>query len=213
MCCLLKYPAKTVLLILFLFVSGVLQNCKGAECAALSSSISDADSDCDPDAADNCPFTYNPLQRDTNDNSIGDECEDEEAIVSLVRPDPATGLLVSYPKPEVQNQVFTPKLFKHRKTCVAYFVIGCHSQVIETFESVGVQNPLNDKHGAFGSLTGVCSAFNPGAALPPALYCLSADEKFTLSGYLTDNPAINKRFEPCATLELLDSPAEICLPE
>jgi hypothetical protein len=35
----------------------------------------DTDSDGKPDATDNCPYTYNPDQADTNGNGIGDVCE------------------------------------------------------------------------------------------------------------------------------------------
>jgi hypothetical protein len=35
----------------------------------------DADNDGIPDSEDNCPYTYNPDQKDTNGNGIGDACE------------------------------------------------------------------------------------------------------------------------------------------
>jgi len=38
-------------------------------------SVQDSDNDTIVDAADNCPYTYNPSQLDTNNNGIGDVCE------------------------------------------------------------------------------------------------------------------------------------------
>ena len=103
--------------------------CKGAECAAGLPASSDLDSDCLSDSSDNCPFTYNPLQRDTDENNIGDECEDEEAIASLVLPDPELGIMMTYPEPaESQNSRPTQDL--KQKSCGDYYLVGCHGQTI-----------------------------------------------------------------------------------
>ena len=42
--------------------------------AAVELDVGDADGDGVPDASDNCPTTYNPDQRDTNGDGIGDVC-------------------------------------------------------------------------------------------------------------------------------------------
>lgn len=205
----LLFPA--LLLILF-----GLESCKGAECAALLTSVSDTDSDCVVDTSDNCPFTYNPLQRDTDENDIGDECEDEEDVAALVTniTPPETEFL--YPAPTQTTKANPATNFVPQKNCTAYSVVGCQGHLIETFESpdyradspYSLYNPFS----TFGSLTGTCSAYNPQSPWPPALYCLDSDQTVTFIGYLSENPFVPKRLAPCPTLDQLGKPDELCQP-
>lgn len=202
---------RVLILICSLTAFVFLQGCKGAECAASVGSTTDVDSDCVPDASDNCPFTYNPLQRDTDDNSIGDECEDEEGVAELVKFESDPALI--YPKPQTEASTKTSD-FQPVKNCVAYYVLGCHGHTIETFESedrdANSADSLYNPESTFGSLTGTCSAFNDLAPWPPALYCLKQDEDLFFVGYLSSNPAINQGFSACSALSQLGKPADVC---
>ena len=202
-----------------LLVALVLFNCaacKGAECAATLPASSDLDSDCLSDSSDNCPFTYNPLQRDTDENNIGDECEDEEAIASVILPDPELGLMMTYPEPtESRNTLPTQDL--KQKSCDDYYLVGCHGQTIGVltatadsplslaneqgrYGSLSSPYSLFNKRSTFGSKDGTCSAFNSDAPLPPALFCLTSTGSEKLIGYLSKNPHITQRLDSCHVL-------------
>lgn len=202
------FPA--LLLVLF-----ALEGCKGAECGAMLTSVLDVDSDCVTDTSDNCPFTYNPLQRDTDDNDIGDECEDEESVVELLtKNNTPTETEFAYPAPTQTTKTNPITDFVPAKNCTSYSVVGCQGQLIETFESPDyhADSPysLYNPYSTFGSLTGTCSAYNPQSPWPPALYCIDPDETVTFVGYLSENPFVPHRLAPCPTLEQLGKPDELC---
>lgn len=213
--CVFDLTGKKLLLlpVLLLVILG-LASCKGAECGAMLTSVVDVDSDCVSDTSDNCPFTYNPLQRDTNDNDIGDECEDEEAVASLVTSvtPPETDLVYPAPIQTIETNPVTD--FVPTKKCTAYSVVGCQGRIIETFESPDyhADSPysLYNPYSTFGSLTGTCSAYNPQSPWPPALYCLDSDHVISFVGYLSENPFVPQRLAPCPTLEQLGKPDELC---
>ncbi len=60
-----------------LFDGNVTLSARVAAASVTSNSLGTLDSDHDgiPDAVDNCPFVFNPDQKDTNLNGIGDACE------------------------------------------------------------------------------------------------------------------------------------------
>src|SRR3989338_5556345 len=123
--------------LLFLCLVGfALQHCKGGGCAYKSPGI-DLDSDCVADTSDNCPFTYNPLQRDTDENLIGDACEADEETVSLVKEFP---------------NLFLKK--ENTKDCLDYKVIGCHGRFLDldTVDEISADSLANPS-GVFSSET------------------------------------------------------------
>ena len=45
----------------------------------------DTDGDSIPDIADNCQVDFNPLQEDSNDNGLGDACEEESYLPVVMK--------------------------------------------------------------------------------------------------------------------------------
>lgn len=166
-------------------VSFAFQNCKGGACA-FESPDDDLDSDCVADTGDNCPFTYNPLQRDTDDNLIGDACEADEAVVSA-------------------------SLIKEFENCSDYKVIGCHGKSLnlDNLNSTSVDS-LANPYSVFGSETGICSAFNVNAPRPPKVFCVTKDKESRFTGYLSINPDFSPRLSPCEFLEEFNDALEMC---
>lgn len=83
-----KYRILNTLFALFLilgclFLALVNTSCSGENCAATANGLDDADADCLDDTSDNCPFDYNPLQADADENGIGDVCEGDASINAL----------------------------------------------------------------------------------------------------------------------------------
>lgn len=110
----------------------------------------------------------------------------------------------------------------------SYYLIGCDSNYLgelndEWDGTLSVSNPfspygdgqsetsiLND-FAFYGRPFTSCSAFNPEALYPPALYCRQNDTKDTLAGYLTLNPFIAHSFNTCEVLSTLGIEIESCL--
>lgn len=216
---------KGIYLLGFLFLLS-LQNCKGGQCAASLTPGTDLDSDCTVDASDNCPFTYNPLQRDTDENGIGDSCEDDEAVSSALSS--LSQNKISYTKPhydmaDPSTKELHPSDFE---TCLGYFLVGCHGQMIGIFDDVDDSTSLFNKEGpfgdesspysvfnpdsTFGSENGVCSAFNATAPLPPAFYCFDESHHHQRLGYLSNNTEVRERFEPCAVFSEFENMPSFC---
>ena len=56
----------------------------------------DSDKDGIPDSMDNCPKTYNPDQKDTDGNGIGDACDNNTTVINPPPPTPTTSSWVIY---------------------------------------------------------------------------------------------------------------------
>ena len=64
-----------ILILGVIFLATANISCNGENCAATANGLDDADADCTADSSDNCPFDYNPLQADADEDGIGDQCD------------------------------------------------------------------------------------------------------------------------------------------
>lgn len=189
------FSQKFFLVLFFCVIGFVFQNCKGGACA-FDSPAEDLDSDCVADTGDNCPFTYNPLQRDTNDNLIGDACEADEAVVSA-------SLTKEF------SELFLKK--KVLENCSDYKVVGCHGKSLNLTNLNGASaDSLANPYSVFGSEAGICSAFNVDAPRPPKVFCITQDDQSYFLGHLTINPNLSPHLDPCDFLEEFNGPLERC---
>lgn len=67
----IKWSSLVILGLCIAFVQ-----CTGEECSATATILNDRDSDCVPDDEDNCIDTYNPNQEDSDEDDVGDDCQD-----------------------------------------------------------------------------------------------------------------------------------------
>lgn len=204
------------------FVAAALAfaSCEGGTCAATDSPLIDADSDCLPDSSDNCPLIYNPEQFDGDEDGVGVDCDtdDTDDTVAAISADGDAefALLGQEVTPfQVADYVMpgttTPSSGQFDSTC-SYYVIGC-GDVFLGFLDVAcpvLQKNLLRPASLFARSFAACSALNPNASFPPALFCLKPAATPKFAGYLTINSQIDAALDTCSTLQLLDIQSEIC---
>lgn len=73
-----------MLIVFLLFLTGLTKTaCTGNECSAVSTVITDQDSDCIEDSADNCVGFYNPDQFDGDEDGVGEACDVDDTDDSI----------------------------------------------------------------------------------------------------------------------------------
>lgn len=175
-----------------LIIAAATAACKGGEkCGPGSSPLSDADSDCISDESDNCPLEYNPAQADGDEDGVGFSCDSDDAndavAVSLNDGQALMAVFYVFPDETIMTQP---------SSSCPLSIINCNHEFLGQISQEGLS--LAGDAESFFADSSPCSAFNPNATLPPALFCGS-----DFAGYLTVNPDIPDTINPCEALENL----------
>lgn len=225
------------MMVLFLILMPFFLNaCEGGECAATDSPLTDADSDCIEDGGDNCPLIYNPEQFDGDEDGVGVPCDSDDTddtVGSALVTGMELGLVkdvsshISYVMPLALALSSQQDLWAPAQNG-SYYLVGCDSRYLGELSddwnaTLSISNPfspygdgasdislLND-FSFYGRPFTSCSAFNPEALYPPAIYHQQDDKEDKIVGYLTLNPFIAHGFNTCEVLNTLGIEVEICL--
>lgn len=199
-------PTRSLLLVLFLSLT-LLSGCKGGTCGPLTSPLADADSDCVEDGADNCVFIYNPTQFDGDEDGVGFACDDDDTDDSVALKVP-TVFVPGYPSAGES----LPALAKTTDDC-RYFLVGCDDHFLGYLDKEIAKDKEQDffnKWSFYARDSTSCSAFNPAAKYPPALFCEEGEAPDKFIGYLTVNTEFAHAIPSCEFLKDLGINHENC---
>lgn len=189
-------------------MAAFFSSCEGGTCAATDNPLTDADSDCVEDSGDNCPLVYNPDQFDGDEDGQGFDCDSDdsdEAVALIIDTTDQSTLVLS------DNFTSTPNSPSADTDCT-YFAVGCGDVYLGLVTSGNRQfakrvlNPLSPFARSFAA----CSAFNPDASFPPAIYC---DQNLSVPqfiGFLTLNPEITGALDTCDFLASQGIQTDLC---
>lgn len=207
---------------LFLFVAVLVFNsCQGGTCAATDSPLDDADSDCIADGSDNCPLIYNPTQFDADTDGVGTDCDaddTDDTVADISSADSTMELsLLNQESTFLQDTPYTmpsdenPVVYEFNPDC-SYYLIGCGDVFLGYLDANNpvLQKKLLNPHSVFARSFAACSALNPQASFPPAVFCLKPDSLPEFAGYLTINPQINGGQDTCDIYQSLDVESQAC---
>lgn len=213
------------LLLIFLVT---FSSCKGGLCSATEDGLTDADSDCLADTADNCPVNYNPDQFDGDEDGQGAACDSDDGddSVALIKgPEISnTPPNSNYEFPQDQTSAnLTASL--DTESC-QFYLVGCEgwflgylsndkektSSVTNIFSPFGEElSPyaILNQTGFYARSNSSCSPFNSTAKYPPALFC-QGSESSNFLGYLSHNPETPMALDTCSVLQELDIETDLC---
>lgn len=209
---------------LLLAASLGLSSCKGGTCAAVISALEDADSDCVADSGDNCPLIYNPSQFDGDEDGMGYTCDVDDGDDSVGPAALVTSPFFTKNQNDTTTRYIAPTevpqatvAFDLDTNNCSYYLVGCNDQFLgflnpDKDDENSIANPtgvygdfasdaaITNEMGFFGRAFTSCSAFNPNAKYPPALFCESTSGEATFAGYLTESLQKPDAVPACDTL-------------
>lgn len=209
---------------LLLIVALGIANCKGDPiCGATVDPLSDHDSDCVENTADNCPLVYNPSQVDVDEDSLGDACDDDVSTSASLS---SAFTIFNFSDVEIQGYLFNEdNLSSENTNCVNQYIVSCFGEFLGTLAEPDSVLSIYNPNSRFGDATqrqsvyheqnyfvrpdSECSAFNDNAPWPPLLHCIHANDGTTAQP-ITTNPEFENRISPCDVF--LDHPisAKFC---
>lgn len=224
---------------MFLFAALVaFSACRGGElCGPLSEPQNDVDADCVETDSDDCPDVYNPGQIDVDEDGVGSACDINDGDSSCgpegstCTGDDETGSISApldaaafYPEPSyLAGGGLSTSL---PEVCRAYLV-ACGGDFLghlnaDANDELSVADPegdYGDSDGVFSIMNPLgfygrdftsCSAFNPEAVMPPAVFCESDAGEDAFAGFLTVNPMIENGLNACGIMAELGLDPSSC---